>query len=108
MSTASRSSGKGSWWDFSRGRTSSAASSRPDMLTLAIIKPDAVRAGKTGKILAHLEGAGFQIRAARLVKLTTAQAAPSYAVPPARPLYRPLADSMASGPALSLPPDPAD
>src|SRR5204862_518383 len=35
------------------------------MLTLAIIKPDAVHAGKTGKILAQLEGAGFQIRAAQ-------------------------------------------
>src|SRR2546421_1810870 len=39
-------------------------------LTLAIIKPDAVGAGYAGKILAHLEGAGFVIRAARLVQLT--------------------------------------
>ena len=44
------------------------------MLTLAIVKPDAVRAGHTGKILALLEDAGFVIRAARLVKLTGAQA----------------------------------
>ncbi len=72
------------------------------MLTLAIIKPDAVRTGKTGKILAHLEGAGFQIRAARLVKLTTAQAEAFYAVHRERPFYRSLVAFMTSGPALAL------
>src|SRR5205809_4154134 len=72
------------------------------MLTLAIIKPDAVHAGKTGKILAQLEGAGFQIRAARLVKLTTAQAEAFYAVHRERPFYRPLVAFMTSGPALAL------
>jgi nucleoside-diphosphate kinase len=72
------------------------------MLTLAIIKPDAVGAGKTGKILAHLEAAGFQIRAARLVKLTTAQAEAFYEVHRERPFYRPLVAFMTSGPALAL------
>src|SRR5881296_2353882 len=72
------------------------------MLTLAIIKPDAVRAGNTGKIVAHLEGAGFQIRAARLVKLTTAQAEAFYAVHRERPFYRSLVAFMTSGPALAL------
>jgi nucleoside-diphosphate kinase len=43
-------------------------------LTLGIVKPDAVAAGKTGKIVAHLEAAGFTLRAARLVRLTEAQA----------------------------------
>src|SRR5437660_1147721 len=68
------------------------------MLTLAIIKPDAVHAGKTGKILAHLESAGFQIRAARLVKLTTAQAEAFYAVHRERPFYRSLVAFMTSWP----------
>src|SRR5438270_11361200 len=72
------------------------------MLTLAIIKPDAVHAGKTGKILAQLEGAGFQIRAARLVKLTTAQAEAFYEVHRERPFFRPLVTFMTSGPALAL------
>jgi len=40
------------------------------MLTLAIIKPDAVAAGHTGKIIAHLEAEGFRIRAAEMVNLT--------------------------------------
>jgi len=72
------------------------------MLTLAIIKPDAVRAGKAGKILAHLEAAGFVVRAARLVKLTTAQAEAFYEVHRERPFYRSLVTFMSSGPALAL------
>jgi|ERR671931_2014440 nucleoside-diphosphate kinase len=72
------------------------------MLTLAIIKPDAVRAGNAGKILAQLEAAGFVVRAARLVKLTTAQAEAFYDVHRERPFYRPLVAFMTSGPALTL------
>src|SRR5437879_1423616 len=72
------------------------------MLTLAIIKPDALGAGKAGKILAHLEAAGFKIRAARLVRLSTAQAEAFYAVHRARPFYRSLVAFMTSGPALAL------
>src|SRR6266571_7360318 len=48
------------------------------MLTLAIIKPDAVKRGLAGKIVAHLEAAGFAVRAARLVKLSNAQAEAFY------------------------------
>jgi nucleoside-diphosphate kinase len=72
------------------------------MLTLAIVKPDAVRAGHTGKIVALLEGAGFVIRAARLVKLTAAQAEGFYDVHRERPFYRSLVTFMTSGPALAL------
>jgi len=72
------------------------------MLTLAIIKPDAVARGLAGKILAHLEAAGFVVRAARLVKLTTAQAEAFYEVHRTRPFYRSLVTFMTSGPALAL------
>ena len=72
------------------------------MLTLAIIKPDAVQAGNTGKILAYLEGQGFKIRAARLVRLATPQAEAFYAVHRERPFFRPLVTFMTSGPALAL------
>lgn len=78
------------------------------MLTLAIIKPDAVRAGHSGKILAHLEGAGFRVRAARLVKLTTAQAEAFYAIHRDRPFYRLLVTFMTSGPSLALALERAD
>ncbi|OLB10771.1 MAG: nucleoside-diphosphate kinase [Gemmatimonadetes bacterium 13_2_20CM_70_9] len=72
------------------------------MLTLAIIKPDALQARNAGKILAQLEATGFVVRAARLVKLTTTQAEAFYEVHRARPFYRPLVTFMTSGPALVL------
>jgi nucleoside-diphosphate kinase len=72
------------------------------MLTLAIIKPDAVQNRLTGKILAHLEAAGFVVRAARLVRLTTPQAEAFYEVHRERPFYRSLVTFMTSGPALAL------
>lgn len=72
------------------------------MLTLAIIKPDAIRAGHSGKILAHLEAAGFVMRAARLIRLNTAQAEAFYEVHRERPFYRSLVTFMTSGPALAL------
>ena len=72
------------------------------MLTLAIIKPDAMASGKTGKVLAHLEAAGFKVRAARMVRLTTAQAEAFYAVHRERPFFRPLVTFMTSGPCLPL------
>jgi len=78
------------------------------MLTLAIIKPDAVRAGLAGKILAHLEATGFAVRAARLVKLSAAQAEAFYEVHRARPFYRSLVTFMTSGPALALALERAD
>jgi len=72
------------------------------MLTLAIIKPDAVAAGNAGKVLAHLEAAGFRVRAARMVRLTAAQAEGFYAVHRERPFFRPLVAFMTSGPCLPL------
>ncbi len=72
------------------------------MLTLAIIKPDAVLAGHAGKILALLEAEGFKLRAARLVRLTRDQAEAFYDVHRERPFFRPLVTFMTSGPALAL------
>ena len=47
-------------------------------LTLAIIKPDAVAAGYSGKIISHLEGEGFRVRAMRMTRLNRAQAGAFY------------------------------
>ena len=46
--------------------------------TLAIIKPDAVASGKTGKIIAHIQDAGFKVLAMRLTHLTQSQARAFY------------------------------
>lgn len=72
------------------------------MLTLAIIKPDAVAAGHTGAIIAHLEREGFTIRAARLVRLARPEAEAFYAVHRGRPFFASLCTFMTSGPGLAL------
>jgi nucleoside-diphosphate kinase len=71
-------------------------------LTLGIVKPDAVETGKAGAILAHLQKAGFTIRAARLVRLTRAEAAAFYEVHRGRPFYDDLVAFMTSGPCLPV------
>jgi nucleoside-diphosphate kinase len=71
-------------------------------LTLGIIKPDAIETGKTGAILAHLQKAGFTPRAARLVRLTRAEAGAFYEVHRGRPFYNDLVEFMTSGPCLPM------
>jgi nucleoside-diphosphate kinase len=78
------------------------------MLTLAIIKPDAIASGKAGAILAHLQQAGFVPRAARLVRLTRPQAGAFYEVHRGRPFYAELVEFMTSGPCLPIALERAD
>ncbi|HJO39326.1 MAG: nucleoside-diphosphate kinase [Vicinamibacterales bacterium] len=70
--------------------------------TLAIIKPDAVAAQHVGAILQRIEGAGFEIRAMRLVRLSRADAEGFYAVHRERPFFGSLTAFMSSGPAVAL------
>lgn len=72
------------------------------MLTLAIIKPDAVQAGRAGKILAYLEKEGFVLRAARMVRLTVVEAQAFYEVHLERPFYASLVQFMTSGPCIPM------
>lgn len=70
--------------------------------TLAIIKPDAVGGGKAGKVWAHLENAGFTVRAARMTRLNRAQAEAFYAVHRERPFFESLVSFMTSGPVVPM------
>jgi nucleoside-diphosphate kinase len=70
--------------------------------TFAIIKPDAVRAGSMGKILARVEAEGFAVRAARMIHMSKAEAEGFYHVHQARPFFGALTDFMSSGPCLVL------
>ena len=70
--------------------------------TLTIIKPDAFGAGKTGKIIAHLENDGFKVRAARVIRMTEAQAGEFYAVHRERPFYKSLVSFMTSGACMPM------
>ena len=71
-------------------------------LTLGIVKPDAVATGKTGAIVAHLQKAGFILRATRLVRLTQPEAEAFYEVHRGRPFYHDLVAFMTSGPCLPI------
>jgi nucleoside-diphosphate kinase len=70
--------------------------------TFSIIKPDAVAAGKAGRILALLEDNGFRIAALRMVKLTRPQAEGFYAVHRERPFFASLVKFMTEGPAIVM------
>jgi len=70
--------------------------------TFSIIKPDAVKLGNAGKILAILEGAGFRIVALRMLKLSQAQAEGFYAVHRERPFFAGLVKFMTEGPVIVM------
>jgi nucleoside-diphosphate kinase len=70
--------------------------------TFAIIKPDAVAAKYTGRILQRIEEAGFTIRAMRLTHLTQKEAEGFYAVHKERPFFASLTKFMSSGPCVVM------
>jgi nucleoside-diphosphate kinase len=70
--------------------------------TFSIIKPDAVRTGKTGPILAMINEGGFEISAMRMVKMTLSQAESFYAVHKERPFFGELVEFMTSGPVVVM------
>ena len=70
--------------------------------TLTIVKPDAFGSGKAGKIIAHLEGAGFRVTAARVMHLSESEAGAFYEVHRERPFYRSLVTFMTSGPCMPM------
>ena len=70
--------------------------------TFSIIKPDAVKAGQAGEILARLEKAGFRIVGLRLRNLTPQDAEGFYYVHKARPFFASLTSFMSSGPCITL------
>ena len=68
--------------------------------TLSIIKPDAVQKNVIGRILMRFEASGLKIVAARMTRLSRAEAEGFYAVHRGRPFYRDLVEFMTSGPVL--------
>ena len=70
--------------------------------TFAIIKPDAVSNGDTGKIFHKILQTGFNILGAKLIKLTQKQAEGFYEVHSKRPFFNDLINFMSSGPCMVL------
>ena len=68
--------------------------------TLSIIKPDAVVKNVIGHIYARFEAAGLKVVAARMVRLSQADAEAFYAVHKGRPFFNDLVSFMASGPVM--------
>lgn len=73
-----------------------------DSLTFGIIKPDAVRAGTTGKIIQRIIDDGFRIRALKLIHMTLKQAEGFYAAHRERPFFSGLTEFMSSGPCVVM------
>lgn len=71
-------------------------------LTFGIVKPDAVRAGKTGSIVQRILDDGFKIRGLKLIHMTRQQAEGFYAVHRERPFFSGLVEFMSSGPSVVM------
>ena len=68
--------------------------------TLSIVKPDGVRKNVIGEVYRRFEKSGLSIVAARMTRLTTAQAEAFYAIHRERPFFRDLVSFMTSGPVM--------
>ncbi|HUE83606.1 MAG TPA: nucleoside-diphosphate kinase [Pyrinomonadaceae bacterium] len=71
-------------------------------LTFGIIKPDAVRAGKTGYIIQRILDDGFKLRALKLIHMTMKEAEGFYEIHRERPFFAGLTEFMSSGPCLVM------
>ena len=69
----------------------------PGKRTFTMIKPDAVKDGHIGAILAKINEAGFTIKAMKMTKLSAEKAGQFYEVHKERPFYGELCDFMSSG-----------
>ena len=70
--------------------------------TFSIIKPDAIRKGYAGAILAEIDKAGFKIVGVKKLFLSKSQAEGFYHVHAARPFFDSLTTFMSSGSIIAL------
>ena len=70
--------------------------------TLVLVKPDGVSRGLCGEIVARFERRGYELRGARLLKITRALAQEHYAEHKGKPFFAELVDFITSGPVLAL------
>jgi nucleoside-diphosphate kinase len=70
--------------------------------TLVLVKPDGIRRGLAGEVVARFERRGYELRGARLLKISRALAAQHYAEHKGKPFYAGLVSFITSGPTLAL------
>jgi len=68
--------------------------------TLSIVKPDGVQKNVIGEVIRRFEQAGLRVVAARMMRLTRAEAEGFYAVHRERPFFGDLVTYMTSGPVV--------
>ena len=70
--------------------------------TLVLVKPDGFRRGLCGEVLARFERRGFELRAARLLRIQKAMAREHYAEHRGKPFFADLVAFITSGPVLAV------
>jgi nucleoside-diphosphate kinase len=70
--------------------------------TLFMVKPDGVARGLVGEIVTRIERRGLAIRAMRLLRVTSEQAAEHYAEHVEKPFYPGLVEFITSGPVFAM------
>lgn len=70
--------------------------------TLAILKPDCVEKKLIGKVINHIQEAGFKIIGLKMTRLTKESAAGFYEIHKERPFFGELIDYMTSGPCVPI------
>jgi nucleoside-diphosphate kinase len=70
--------------------------------TLVLVKPDGVRRGLAGEIVARLERRGLELRGARLLRIPESLAQEHYAEHEGKPFFGDLVSFITSGPVLAL------
>jgi nucleoside-diphosphate kinase len=70
--------------------------------TLAILKPDCTRKHLTGKVISHIQEAGFKILGLKMVRLNNESAKGFYEVHKERPFFNDLITYMTSGPCVPI------
>ena len=70
--------------------------------TLILVKPDGVKRGLTGQIIARIEAKGYTIAELKQVTATREVLAQHYAEHEGKPFYEPLVEFMLSGPVVAI------
>ncbi len=74
----------------------------PIETTLVLVKPDGVRRGLCGEVVARFERRGYELRGARLLKIPRSLAQQHYAEHRGKPFFGELVSFITSGPVLAL------
>lgn len=70
--------------------------------TLVLVKPDGVRRGLVGEVIARIERKGYEVTALRMLQADRAILERHYAEHQGKPFYEPLLEFMMSGPIVAL------